>query len=79
MKVITLFDADGKIHALFRPSQQPAAPALQFRPDPGYRVEHLEVPAEMQNLKLAQLHRTLHVDLSQGSPRLLPRSPRGTV
>lgn len=70
MRVTTLFDAAGKIHALFRPSTEANAPAVQFRPAPGHRVEILEVPPEAQHLNLAQLHRALHVDTSQGSPRL---------
>ncbi len=76
MKVSTLFDASGKIHALYRSSAQPGAPALRFRPAPGYRVELLEIPAELQHLNLGQLHGAVKVHLGPGSPRLLSRSGR---
>jgi hypothetical protein len=74
MKVVTLYDASGKIHALFRPSAHPSAPALQFRLASGFRVEHLEVPAELEHLKLGQIHRALRVEDSSGSIRLVRRS-----
>ena len=74
MKVMALFDETGKVHALFHPSGKPDAPVLQFVPAPGQRVENLEVPVELQDLKPHQLHAVVYVDHSSGSPVLVKRS-----
>jgi hypothetical protein len=74
MKVITLFDEAGKVHALFHPSGKPDAPQLQFVPAPGQRVETLEVPIELQSLKPEQIHVAVFVDLGSGAPVLAKRS-----
>ncbi len=71
MQVMTLFDAQGKIHALFQPSTEAGAPAVRFHPEAGHQVALLDVPSELQHLKLAQLHAALRVDLTQDKPRLL--------
>jgi hypothetical protein len=38
MKVMTLFDASGTIHALFQSSTHSEAPVLRFQPAPGWWV-----------------------------------------
>ncbi len=76
MQVMTLFDAQGKIHALFQPSTEPGAPAFRFHPAAGHRAALLDVPAELQNMKLAQLHAALRVDVSQAHPRLLAQAAK---
>ena len=73
MKVLALFDENGKIHALFHASTQTGAPALRFRPAPGHRVETLEVPSELQHRKLAEIHAEMQVDLGNGPARLVAR------
>lgn len=70
MKVVALFDETGKIHALYQPSNEPDAPQLRFHPGAGQRAEILEVPAELQHLKLGQLHAAIHVELGGGAARL---------
>ncbi len=74
MKVIALFDETGKVHALFHPSGKPDAPVLQFAPARGQRVEIIEVPVELQDLKPHQLHAAVYVDHSSGRPVLAKRS-----
>jgi hypothetical protein len=71
MKVLTLFDEKGKIHALFHPSKHRDAPQFRFHPATGHRAEVLDVPAELQHLKPAQLHSSVRVDLDKRGPRLV--------
>jgi hypothetical protein len=71
MKVVALFDADGKVHALFHPSKEKDAPQFHFRPGAGHRVETLEVPVELRHLGPAALHRAVKVELGGGAPRLV--------
>ena len=71
MKIMALFDESGKIQALFHPSQDPGAPRINFRTAAGHRAETLDVPAEFQHLKPAQLHAAVKVELHKGAPHLV--------
>ncbi len=73
MKVVALFEANGKLHALFHPSTHPDAPRLNFRCAKGQRTELLEVPVELESLTPSQLHAAIYVDLSSGAPVLARR------
>jgi hypothetical protein len=79
MKVMTLFDASGTIHALFQSSTHSEAPVLRFQPAPGQLVEILEVPTEFRHMTIGQIHNALQVDHGRGSLRLVSRSARSSV
>lgn len=71
MHVHVLFDAKGKVHALFHPSTEAGAPQLEFRPARGQRTALLEVPAELQKLEARELHAAVSVKLHKDGPRLI--------
>ena len=70
MHVQVLFDAKGKVHALFHPSTETDAPQLQFHPARGQRVALLQVPADFESLEPRQLHLAVSVKLRKDGPRL---------
>jgi hypothetical protein len=78
MQVHVLFDAKGKVHALFHPSTEAGAPQLEFHPARGQRTALLEVPAGLEKLEPRELHAAVSVKLHKDSPRLIKRerSPR---
>ena len=73
MHVQVLFDAKGKIHALFHPVTEADAPRLEFHPVRGQRVALLEVPAELRELKPRELHAATSVQIRKEGPRLVRR------
>jgi hypothetical protein len=73
MHVQVLFDAKGKVHALFHPSKEADAPRLEFRPARGQRAALLEVPPELEGLKPRELHAAVVVKLQKEGPRLVKR------
>lgn len=73
MHVHVLFDAKGKVHALFHPATEADAPRLEFHPGRGQRTALLQVPAELASLAPHQLHRAVSVKLHKDGPRLVGR------
>jgi len=73
MHVQVLFDATGKVHALFHASSEADAPQLEFRPARGQRAALLEVPAELEGHTPRALHAAVAVKLHKDGPRLVRR------
>ena len=73
MHVQVLFDAKGKVHALFHAAKNADAPRLEFRPARGQRTALLEVPVELAGLKPRELHAAVAVKLHKEGPRLMKR------
>jgi hypothetical protein len=73
MHIQVLFDAKGKVHALFHPSKEADAPRLEFRPARGQRAALLEVPPELEGLRPRELHAAVLVKLQKEGPRLVKR------
>ena len=70
MRVQVLFDAKGKVLALFHPAGETDAPRLEFHPARGQRVALLQVPADLVSLEPRQLHLAVSVKLRKDGPRL---------
>jgi hypothetical protein len=75
MHVHVLFDAKGKVHALFHPSTEKDAPQLEFRPARGQRTALLEVPAGLEKLEPRELHAAVSVKVQKDGMRLIRREP----
>jgi hypothetical protein len=75
MHVQVLFDAKGKVHALFHPSQDADPPRLELRPARGQRAALLEVPTELEGFEPRALHAAVAVKLQKQGPRLVKRKP----
>ena len=73
MHVQVLFDAKGRVQALFHPVMEADAPHLEFHPARGQRVALLEVPAELRELKPRELHAAAAVQIRKEGPRLVRR------
>ena len=73
MKILALFDKGGKIQAILHPPTKRNAPVIRFQPQVGQRAAELEGPAELEKLKPKELHESVRVDMSSGSPRLVTR------
>ena len=73
MHVQVLFDAKGKVHALFHPSRETDAPRLEFHPARGQHVALLQVPVDLASLEPRQLHLAVSVKLQKDGPRLVRR------
>lgn len=73
MHIQVLFDTKGKVHALFHASKEADAPRLEFRPARGQRVALLEVPTELEGLRLRDLHAAVTIKLQKEGPRLVKR------
>jgi hypothetical protein len=73
MHVQVLFDAEGKVHAVFHSSREANAPKLEFRPENGQRAALLEVPPELEGLKPREFHAAVLVTLQKDGPRLVKR------
>ena len=73
MHIQVLFDAKGKVHALFHPSKEANAPRLEFRPARGQRTALLEVPPELEGLEPRAFHVAVAVKLQKDGPRLVKR------
>jgi hypothetical protein len=73
MHVHVLFDGEGKVHAVFHPSNEADAPKLEFRPASAQRAAMLEVPAELAGLKPGEFHAAVSVRLQKDGPRLVKR------
>lgn len=79
MKVQVLFDESGKIHAMLHPAAETKTsketsgkrPVAVLRPMERQRLATLDVPAELLHLKPMEIHGSVRVDLSGGSPRLV--------
>ncbi len=71
MQIQVLFDAKGKVHALFHPSKEADAPRLELRPARGQRAARLEVPAELEGLTARELHVAVVVKLQKEGPQLV--------
>jgi hypothetical protein len=71
MHVHVLFDAKGKVLALFHPAGETDAPRLEFHPARGQRVGLLQVPADLVSLEPRQLHLAVSVKLHKDGPRLV--------
>jgi len=83
MEAQVIFDKKGKVVAMLHlPSrfsfEQTAgrAPMPALRPQPGQHLETLRIPTEMEHLNPVQLHNSIEVELSGGSPRLVARKKR---
>jgi hypothetical protein len=70
MKVEVLYDVTGAVHAIMQPLTDLKGPVAAFTPAVGQRVATLDVPQELQQHKLLDLHASVFVDLSGASPRL---------
>jgi hypothetical protein len=73
MKAQVLFDKNGKIIGMLHLPSEPVSgkqPVATLRPQTGQMLATLEIPTEFHHLKPAQLHASLHVEHSQGTPRL---------
>jgi hypothetical protein len=74
MKILTLFDDDGKVLALFYPALRTEGhengPVVAFSPEIGQHAAELEVPTDLKNVELRDLHGALRVDM-QGEYRRL--------
>jgi hypothetical protein len=73
MHVQVLFDAKGRVHALFHPVTESDAPRLEFHPARGQRTALLEVPIELRGLKPRELHASASVQVRKEGPRLIKR------
>ena len=73
MRVQVLFDAKGKVQALYQPAGETDAPRLEFHPVRGQRVALLQVPADLVSLELRQLHLAVSVKIHKDGPRLVKR------
>jgi hypothetical protein len=76
MKAQVLFDKDGNIIGMLHLPSQPSSakhPVATLRPQTGQQLATLDIPAEFHHLKPAQLHASLHVEHSEGTPRLVGR------
>jgi len=71
MHVHVLFDAKGKVLALFHPAGETDAPRLEFHPARGQRVALLQVPADLESLEPRQFHLAVSVKLHKDGPRLV--------
>jgi hypothetical protein len=76
MKAQVLFDNAGKIigmlHLLSEENSR-KGPVATLSPQAGQNLATLNIPAELHHLKPIELHASLRVDLSGGSPRLVHR------
>jgi hypothetical protein len=79
MKVQVLFDETGKIDAILhspvettssKASKQPR-PVATLRPKAKQRLATLDVPKELHPRTPLEIHESLRVELSEGSPRLV--------
>ena len=73
MHVQVLFDATGKVHAVFHPSSEADAPRLALRPARGQRAAFPEVPGDLEGLTPRALHAAVAVKLQKQGPRLVKR------
>ena len=71
MHVQVLFDAKGKVYAVFHPSKEADAAQLEFRPARGQRAALLEVPPELEGLNPREFHVAVAVKLQKEGPRLV--------
>lgn len=71
MHVQVLFDAKGKVLALFHPAGRADGPLLEFHPARGQRAALLQVPAELVSLEPRQLHLAVSVKVHKDGPRLV--------
>ena len=83
MKVQVLFDETGKIDAMLHPppvetkttkgSKEPR-PVAALRPKGKQRLATLDVPTELRSRTPREIHDSLRVELSGGSPRLVAKA-----
>ena len=75
MDVHVLFNASGKVLAVFRPSSDADAPRLELVPGRGQRTARFAVPHELKELPLRQLHARISVKPHKDGPRLVVLKP----
>ena len=67
MKILTLFDDNGKVLALFYPAarveRHENGPVVAFRPESGQHAAELEVPTQLEKMEPAELHGAIRVDM----------------
>lgn len=77
MKVIVLFDEEGRVGAMLHPKQGTNEVSEEeggFLPGPGEHTALVEVPAELADLKSRDLHESVRVDTKGATPRLVAKA-----
>jgi hypothetical protein len=77
MKVQVLFNTNGDVLSLLRPSTGDRNARAVFRPGHGQHSAELEVPTELSGLRLLEIHSAVIVDLV--SKRLVKRPDAPTI
>jgi len=74
-KVLVVCDKHGKIISLGRPTEvgdEPSEiPGIEVDPEPGQFVHYIDVPAELEKLRLLDLHNEFRMDLKGKRPRFV--------
>ncbi|PWI45052.1 hypothetical protein [Streptomyces sp. ICBB 8177] len=75
MQVHVLYDADGSIASLSGTRKEPEHQGHSaYHPGPGQSIATLDVPGDLEQLRLTELHARLKVVTVDGSPRLTTRA-----
>lgn len=82
MKAQVLFDAHGHVISMLLPAAGAGrVPAMQpravFRPEQGQRSAELEIPVELRELRLLDIHAAVLIDHKNGKPHIVknPNAP----
>jgi hypothetical protein len=77
MKILTLFDDDGRVLALFYPSavaeRHENGPVVAFRPEAGQHAAELEVPTHLEKMQPGEIHGAVRVDMQGQYRRLIAK------
>lgn len=75
MKILTLFDDDGRVLALLYPlaSADENGPVVAFRPEAGQHAAELEVPTHLEKMEPGELHGAVRVDMQGEYRRLIAK------
>jgi hypothetical protein len=77
MKILTLFDDDGRVLALFYPPLRAAGhengPVVAFCPEAGQHAAELEVPTHLEKAEPGELYGAVRVDMQGEYRRLIPK------
>jgi hypothetical protein len=82
MMVAVLFDEAGEVGAILHPAFKSGNDASKeevvrgFIPQDGQHSAMLEVPSELQHLGIRELHDSVRVEVTGGSPRLVAKKER---
>jgi hypothetical protein len=77
MKILTLFDDDGRVLAFFYPSagaeRYENGPVVAFCPEAGQHAAELEVPTHLEKVEPRELHGAVRVDMQGVYRRLIAK------